>query len=105
MLAFKLIVFLGLALLAYGYYRLSAKIEKGDIATENVKSFLRRLESLMSSIDKSQEANSKALTDAVNSLRAIWQVIHAVAEKLPDNPNKKANQATLDAVRELVSRS
>jgi hypothetical protein len=47
MLAFKLIVFLGLALLAYGYYRLSAKIEKGDTATENVKSFLRRLESLM----------------------------------------------------------
>lgn len=67
MLAFKLIVFLGLALLAYGYYRLSAKIEKGDTATENVKSFLRRLESLMSSIDKSQEANSKAFTDAVNS--------------------------------------
>jgi len=94
-----------LAALAIGYFELKGKSEEGKEADRRIKAFIERIESLMSSIEKCQQTNAKALTEGANSLNGIWHTVNSISEKLPENQEKKANQATLDAVRELVSRS
>lgn len=106
MIVFLNVVYIvSLAALAFGYYELKGKSEEGKEADRRIKAFIDRIESLMSSIEKSQQGNTNALTDGAKSLNGIWRAMNSISEKLPENQEKKANQATLYAVRELVSRS
>lgn len=94
-----------LAALAFGYNELKGRSEEGKEADRRVKAVIDRIESLMSSIEKCQQTNANSLTEGAKSLNGIWRTMNSISEKLPENQEKKANQATLDAVRELVSRS
>lgn len=87
------------------YYELKGKTEESKEADRRIKAFIDRIESLMSSLEKHQQTNANALTEGAKSLNGIWRTMNSISEKLPENQEKKAHQATLDAVRELVSRS
>ena len=104
MFLFKLITLLSLAALAGGFFWLKGKFEDDREATKRGRDFLHGIESLMRGLVDAQNDRTKLLTSGVESLERLSRIVRDVAEKLPDNPSKKANQATLDAVRELVSR-
>jgi hypothetical protein len=101
----NIVYVMSLAALAIGYFELKGKSEEGKEADRSIKAFINRIESLMSSIEKFQQTGANSLAEGAKSLNGIWRAVNSIAEKLPENQEKRANQATLDAVRELVSRS